>query len=132
MLPTVNNSILISRAKASQLATPNFGRVSNPILPYARRRNLECLEVAIMTVTLVRPCNQNFMKYIYSSSPEDIFSLLLEREEGRNINVREKHRLVTSSMCLHQGSHVPGLQIEPTTQACALTGNGNRNHSVTG
>ena len=36
--------------------------------------------------------------FIFKSSPNDIFSLLLEGEEGRggNINVREKHQLVAS------------------------------------
>ena len=41
-----------------------------------------------------------FLIFNFLSSPEDIFSLLLEREEGRerNIGVREMHQLVASHM----------------------------------
>ena len=51
-------------------------------------------------------------------SPEDISSLLLEREEGRerNIHTREKYQSATSLM------HLDGDQ--PATQVCVLT----RNH----
>ena len=62
-----------------------------------------------------------------------MFSLLLEREEGREgrIHARQKHPLVASCMCWdHRGSYVPGLGIKPATQVSALTGNQTCNLSV--
>ena len=44
--------------------------------------------------------SDRIMSFFKKSSPKGIFSLLLEREAGRegNINVREKHLLVASHM----------------------------------
>ena len=67
--------------------------------------------------------------YIYIKPQLRTFlSLLLEREQGReegrerNIDVREKHRLVASLMRPDWGLAVR-LGIEPATQICALPGN---------
>ena len=69
------------------------------------------------------PTEQKSKVYVYEaskvpffSSPEGIFSLLLEREEGReererNIDVREKHQLVASCMCPDQGQYMPQMGI---------------------
>ena len=69
--------------------------------------------------------------HLFLSLPKDIFLIAFfflfierghwgekkkERERERNISVRDKHELVAFS-------HVPQPGIEPTTQACALTGN---------
>ena len=53
--------------------------------------------------------------FFFKSSPEDISSLLLEREEGRerNIDVREPLLLVASLTHLDWGSHAPRPGIEP-------------------
>ena len=67
--------------------------------------------------------------FFFSSSPcEDIFSLLLEREEGgeRNIDVKEKHQFF---FCL---PYMPKPGIEPATLVCASTGNQTRNPLVMG
>ena len=79
--------------------------------------------------------------FFFLSSPENVSSLLLEKEgrrEGgreRNINVREKW-LVAFHTHQDQGSHVPKLGIlcawtgdEPATLVCALTKNGRNNVS---
>ena len=61
------------------------------------------------------------LSFLSFSSPEDIFSLLLEREEGRekgrerNINLRKKHRLFASHTHQDGESYSPGLGIKPTT-----------------
>ena len=53
--------------------------------------------------------------FIFLSSPMDIFSLLLEREEGgeRNIDAREKHRLVVPTPGLGIGDRTHNLCMCP-------------------
>ena len=65
--------------------------------------------------------------FFFKSSPEDIFFIALEKEEGR-----QKHWLIASYMGPDWGLHTPGLWIEPTTQARMLTRNQTHNLSVTG
>ena len=55
---------------------------------------------------MVSPAVQvQLITFIFYPCPRTFFSLLLEREGGRdeNIDVREKHRLVASPMCLDRG-----------------------------
>ena len=63
-----------------------------------------------------------FPTLLKKSSPEDIFPLFLEREEGKekNIDAREKRRLVASRMYPDWGSnleprYVPQWGIDTTT-----------------
>ena len=60
------------------------------------------------------------MMCFFKSSPEDTFSLLLETEKGRerNIDVREKHRLVASHLLPDWGwtlqpRHVSDWELNP-------------------
>ena len=69
----------------------------------------------------------------FKSSLEDIFSLLLKREEGkkRNTDVREKNRQERETLigCF---PYVSRLGIELATQVCILTGNQTCNLSFMG
>ena len=54
---------------------------------------------------------KNLHRHFFKSSPEDIFSFVLEREEGREKNIDQ--------LLLYP----PGPETEPATRLCSLTEN---------
>ena len=61
--------------------------------------------------------------YIFNPYLRTFFHCIFRgRGRERNINMKEKHRLVASHARPVWGPHAPEPQAEPTTQACALSG----------
>ena len=101
-IPLSYLSIVISSCTKTQKLKNNLLKLFQHLFDFIANFFLQFhLKPKILYVCMYVCIYLSIYLLIYSS-PEDIFSLLRERQRENNIYVKEKHRPVASLMCLYQ------------------------------